>query len=567
MSDRIKPTQLHRTPAAELSDPQRWKRSVAMIDASGLVSAVDRVLNAVTGRPRICTGRAFLVSMSMHGVTGGQMVLTTAAAKTVAKFTPSQLRELGLSAPPTYNMLWDAFRKITAALEAGTVTDDDGTTVTADQFAVRIIAASIPDTYTLTESAAIDGTDFETWSRRRSWGNKDSLSTAGTQIPDGTLIKPTKKHVPEAGFPIVGLDGLLQNTKDPDARDGYRSGHDARQSDVYAGYELHLATQIRTIGGSEVPHLLTGVMVTPAGSHRGTAAVRTIEGMTAVGHVINDLCADRGYTPVRPDRFILPMWSRGITVWGDLTENQRTQHPGPIPGTVWVDGGLYISALPDIMRDLHRPGINTRTEDRRRIANAFDQRKPFQFMPLTKRDADGYQRFKGPAVAGHVRCPNTPKTMRLPYSVPTTACVKGEPCACGKTVTITPDMYPRERQDAAWGSTDWVTAYYRRVGIESFNAELKTHRLDLRRGFTRVFGRVKNAFLLAFAFAGVNVRILAAWHAKRRLSDPWGVALGEPAPTPPTAPKTRTRRRTRTYTDLAPPDPGDPDQPDIEVAS
>lgn len=565
MSDRIKLTQLHRTPAAELLDLQRWKRSVAIIDASGLTSAVDRALNATTGRPRIFTGRAFLVSMAMHGVTGGQMLLTT-AAKTVATFTPSQLRELGLSAPPTYNMLWDAFRKFTAALDAGTVTDDDGTTITADQFTDRIIAASIPNTYTLTEAAAIDGTDFETWSRRRSWGSKATLSTAGTEIPVGTLIEPTNAHIAERGFPIIGSDGRAQHTKDRDARDGYRTGHNGRQGDVYAGYELHLATQIRTIGGSEVPHLLTGMTVTPAGTHRGDAAVRTIAGMTAVGHVINDLCADRGYTPVKPDTFILPMWSRGITVWGDLTESQRTQHPGPILGTVWVDGALYISALPDIMRDFHRPGINTSTDDRRRIADAFDRRKPFQFVPHAKRDTDGYQRFKGPAVAKHVRCVNNPITMRLPYTVPTTNCVKGKPCACGKTVTISPDMYPRERQDAAWGSSDWVSAYYRRVGIESFNAELKTHRLDLRRGFTRVFGRAKNAFLLAFALAGVNVRILAAWHAKRALPDPWGTALGEQH-TPPTAPKTRTRRRTRTYTDLAPPDPGDPDQPGIEVAS
>lgn len=527
------------------------------------------MLNAVTGRPRICTGRAFLVSMSMHGVVGGQMLLT-AAAKTAAKFTPSQLHELGLSAPPTHSMLWDAYTKIVAALIDGTMTDDDGTTITADQFMDRTIAASIPDTYALTESAAIDGTDYETWSRRRSWGSKDTLSTAGTEIPNGTLIEPTNKHIAERGFPIVGLDGRPQHTKDPDARDGYRTGHNGRQGDVYAGYELHLAAQVRAIGGSEVPHLLTGATVTPAGSHRGDAAVRTVEGMTSVGHRINDLCTDRGYTPVRPDRFILPMLSRGITVWGDLTEAQRTQHPGPIPGTVWVDGAIYPAALPEIMRDLHRTGINASTDDRRRIADAFDRWKPFQFMPLTKRDTDGYQRFKGPAVAGHVRCPNNPKTMRLPYSVPTTACVKGDQCACGKTVTISPDMYPRERQDAAWGSTDWVTAYYRRVGIESFNAELKTHRLDLRRGFTRVFGRVKNTVLLAFAFAGVNVRILAAWHAKRALPDPWGTALGEPAPTPPTAPKTRTRRRDRTYTDLAPPDPGDPgdpDQQDIEVAS
>ncbi len=503
----------------------------------------------------------------MHGVVGGQMHFTKATANTVMKFTPSQRRELGLSAPPTYNMLWDAFRKFSDALKAGTVTADDGTAFTADLFMDRLIAASIPDTYKLTESAAIDGTDYETWSRRRSWGDKDSLSDTGLPVPDGTLVKPTNKHIPERGFPIRRSDGRLQHTKDPDARDGHRTGHNGRQGDVYAGYELHLATQIRPIGGSEVLHLLTGATVAPAGSRHGDAAVRTVDGMTAVGHRITDLCIDRGYTPLDADHFIFPMWKRGITVWGDLTENQRKQHPGPIAGTIWVDGAIYTSALPDIMREFHRPPMNASSDDRRRIADAFDRRKPFQFMPLTKRDTDGYQRFKGPAVAGHVRCVNNPKTMRLPYTVPTTNCVKGEPCACGKTVTISPDMYPRERQDSAWGSSDWVNAYYRRVGIESLNAELKTHRLDLRRGFTRVFGRVKNTILLAFAFAGFNVRVLTSWHAKRGLADPWGTALGEPAPTPPTTPKTRTRRRNRTYTDLAPPDPDDPNAPDAEAAS
>ena len=117
---------------------------------------------------------------------------------------------------------------------------------------------------------------------------------------------------------------------------------------------------------------------------------------------------------------------------------------------------------------------------------------------------------------------------------------------------------PRERQPEPWRSTAWATAYFRRVGVESLNAELKTHRMDLRRGFTRVFGAIKNTLLLAFAFAATNIRILREWHAKRDLPDPWASALHEPAA--PHGPRRRKARRTRTYTDLGVPPP-DPDRP------
>ncbi len=56
--------------------------------------------------------------------------------------------------------------------------------------------------------------------------------------------------------------------------------------------------------------------------------------------------------------------------------------------------------------------------------------------------------------------------------------------------------------------------------IESTNAEAKIHRLDIGRGFTRVFGTVRNTLLVAFAFAGMNDRMIRDWHAGRRLADP-----------------------------------------------
>jgi len=132
-----------------------------------------------------------------------------------------------------------------------------------------------------------------------------------------------------------------------------------------------------------------------------------------------------------------------------------------------------------------------------------------------------------------------------------------------RTVTVTPDQSPRERMPAAWGTTDWAAGYHRRSAIESTNAEAKTHRLDIGRGFTRVFGTVRNTLLTAFAFAGMNVRLLRDWHAKRRLPDPWAVHLEEPdlgdGPTPKS---TRTKRRSRTLTDLL-----DHPPPDGEVKS
>lgn len=302
--------------------------------------------------------------------------------------------------------------------------------------------------------------------------------------------------------------------------------------------------------------------LTPAGSHRGDAAVRTIDGMTAAGTTITDLCVDRGYNFCLPDTFAYPMWARNVDVWGDLHPNQRGQRPGPIPGTIWIDGTLFTEALPRLLRSLTPPGAYATTADAEAAQADFDRRRAYAFTPLTKRDPDGYQRLKGPALAGQVRCPNVPRSLRLAHTRPTTNCSQSAACACGKTVTITPQDSPRERMPQPWGTTDWAAAYYRRSAIESTNAELKNHRLDIGKGFTRVFGVVRNTLLCAFAFAGMNVRMIRDWHALRHLPDPWAVQLGEAdlahGAAALRAKKTRARRRTRTLPELL----GDP-PPDI----
>jgi hypothetical protein len=140
--------------------------------------------------------------------------------------------------------------------------------------------------------------------------------------------------------------------------------------------------------------------------------------------------------------------------------------------------------------------------------------------------------------------------MRLPNNRPTTTCTPGELCACGITVTIGPLDHASTRQREVYGTTPWTNDYGRRSVVESSNAELKHHRLTLVRGFTRVFGTIKNSLLIAFAVVGVNVAILRTWHARRLLPDPWAEFLEEPqAPIPPNLVR-RARRRTQTLQDL-----------------
>lgn len=69
---------------------------------------------------------------------------------------------------------------------------------------------------------------------------------------------------------------------------------------------------------------------------------------------------------------------------------------GRTPATVWVDGSLYSSALPEARRTLEAPTAGTTTAEKARRREAFDAREPYRFVPHAKRDTSrGTQRFGG----------------------------------------------------------------------------------------------------------------------------------------------------------------------------
>jgi len=102
------------------------------------------------------------------------MVITD-ITETMQDLTPSQQHKLGLGCEITYAMLWHAFDKIAELLEhGGLINPDSGTRLSVEQFADRLLASSTPDNYHLSPVIALDGTDLETWARRRSWASKKS---------------------------------------------------------------------------------------------------------------------------------------------------------------------------------------------------------------------------------------------------------------------------------------------------------------------------------------------------------------------------------------------------------
>ncbi|GAA1894447.1 transposase [Streptantibioticus ferralitis] len=422
--------------------------------------------------------------------------------------------------------------------------------ITTAEFVGRLLDASLPDSLQPTGVLAIDSTDFETWARRRSWNRTPDVDPDHLPVTDDET-HDDKRLPNEPNWPRLGHDERAQHTVDWDAREGYRSGTNGGRGQVFCGFDLHLAVNARTTNGPEVPFVFTGLHLAPAGSHKGEAGIALIDQVRArrPDQPITEVLADRGYSYCTPARWAHPVRARGLEAIIDLHPKQRGQHPGPIPGTVIIDGTLFTDALPPPLRRLPGFPIGMAKEDKAALHQRYDQRAAYAFTPHSRPDIDGYQRFKGPAVAKRVRCPNYPPSLRLPHDRPTTRCARGMPCACGKTITLGPQDMAWTRQRTIWGTTAWAADYGRRSAIESGNAEIKTHRLHIDRGFTRVMGTLKNTLLLAFAIAGLNVVLLRDWHAKRHRPDPWATLTGEPEE-PRKTRRTRAKRRTTTLATL-----------------
>lgn len=272
----------------------------------------------------------------------------------------------------------------------------------------------------------------------------------------------------------------------------------------------------------------------PAGSDKAAAGILAIDALITAGVRVREVLADRGYTYLKAFRWARKLHDRGIIQTIDLHTNQRGERPGPVPGTIVVDGALFTSAMPKDLRLLPKFRQGMSPQEKIDLTAQYDKRLPYAFAPYGSVDELGRQRWRGPALRGCLRCRNTAASLAKARSRPTTTCKPAKrdkngdvvsTCGCGKTVTLGLDFFLRERQPLLYGTTKQFASYSRRVRVEGLNSELKTHRhMNFTRGWSLVHGTRRTHGLVTFGLIGLNVRMIRDWYLTRLQPDPWMVA-------------------------------------------
>jgi hypothetical protein len=527
-----------------------------IVDRSLTAQLLESSLTSRTGAPRRLSWRTALVIFCTTGILGGRMPVTRVHGVALDMFKKGLIPE-----SVSYCQVWDAFDKFTKALDGGWIVTPHthtlvvskrtgeladcpdgctgGRTVTREVFSTMLLVASAfpPRMEYNTRVFALDSTDKEAWAARRSWARVpdiDQFSGATRPEDEGQKVDSADSFS-TPGWPRMGADGRVQHTVDADAREGYRSGKNARRKEVFLGWDVHLTTPVSEFGDPGILHPALSIATAPAGSDKAAAGLLAIDALTAVGLDPLEVLSDRGYTYLTADKWAADLYDRGILQTFDLHTNQRGVHPGPVEGTIMVDGGLFSSALPEELRELPKFRQGMSPKQKAELTAQYDKRIPYAFAPYGQVDARGGQRWRGPARRGLIRCTNFPESMDKPRNRPTVHC---DPttydengailttCGCAKTVTLPLDFYLRERQPLLYGTTEWFASYSRRSAIEQVNSEARTHRdMNFNRDWCRVHGTARNHAMITFGLVGMNVRMIRDWYRVRLAADPWLVAF------------------------------------------
>ena len=486
-----------------------------LMDRSSKVAEIQQKLDKQRGRKRthsVATLLAlFALSVDESQITSAHIIRTQRIADAL---TPRQREILGLTGSYHHDQL---YRLNAFIARSGLVCDADGVVpdgclpFTLNALATDIVNASIPDQIKPTTTFAVDGTDIE------SWGNSHKARAVRAQ----------------GGTPA-----------DPDASLGHRTPSQG-QKEIFYGHMAHLATDVPEFGyqGDHVPLIRAVALASNAEGVTSRAGLEVIDEVRDV-MPINHVLADRGYTYATADKWANPLAERGIRRSLDLHPKQSGPQPGPakLPGTMFIDGGLFSSGMPTGLKRLTRiAGFLNSPAHAARMAE-FDERGRYAF----RRVSENKDLWYGPAYAGRerVRCRNWPASMTK-LDLPMTNCAPGKPCSCGVRKTVR-DFDPRLAQRHLWGTSDWEADYSRRTFVETVNSYVKSQVAKIDRKSIRLMGRAKITLAVGIILAIINMRVIR---------ERYSIGLADenipdlPAPTPPrlkykarykTKPKPRT---------------------------
>lgn len=495
---------------------------IQWVDRIPNVSLVQKRLTASTGRPRSQSWRTFFTLAALATRHQKQVYVTDMHAVAVG-LTPSQRHSLGIKKTVTYHQLIDMFNALAAALEKNVLADpetgevltdpltgeplyDNKLGINVDEFVTSIVTAAIPDHIKPTMHAAVDSTDVETMCKRQSWSNQDP-DVADDHLPPNP-VEEKRRTINRPGWPKVSpITGRNQHTKDESASEGWRTRNNAPGDEVFVGYDLHLITDMASPDEPHATPFIRGMALRPAGTLKSGAGLAALRGYTACHGKPKHLIGDRGYSYLKPTNWANYLLDFGIPTTIDLHTKQRGVKPGPFPGTIWVDGGLFADSLPKSLRALPAFTIAMSQEKKDALIQQYEARRPYLFEDHGRPLPNRRQRVIGPAARKKVRCINTPASMRLsPAKAPRTTCRKGDPCSCGKALTLGAEHGTQMRQEHPFGTRKWAKSYNRRTSVERGNAMVKEHHGTIQRSTVRVIGEIKVALLLAFMVGCANFR-------------------------------------------------------------
>lgn len=489
-----------------------------------VLKEIGEAMTAKTGRPRTHSWDTLFTLLAIAAVNSKNDLFVADAVRAGTVLTEGQIEyleasleegstKIGLRKPVSYRQMESALASLASAFQprVNVLTGEvhlPRVSMSLDVFTTRLVSEVLPRSLRRSKTIALDSTDAESHFARRSWTPDKTSDAVDGDLPEKEVQLPEKRRN-HSGYPKEGSDGRHIHCYDEDVREGYRSGKNLSKKGVFLGFDLHLATTVPELGAEGFASLIIGLVVRPAGDAKGEAGIALIDSMDESGLPTSTVLADRGYTFLVADSWADQLMQRGIEQVLDLHKNQRKTEPGPLDGTIWVDGAVFSDALPEDLRKLPGFPLGQTAAEKAELVKKYDEREPYAFKPHGKPDLkEGKQRVRGPAQDGRLRCPNFPASMRKDAAGrPQTNCAPGT-CSCGRAPTLGPDDMTRERQLVRFGTTAWSQSYGRRSAIESANAGLKTHQAKLDRGSTRVLGRTKTTILLAFIIAAANIRIL-----------------------------------------------------------
>ena len=479
------------------SVPRQTKPVLDVIRESGLLPELEKRLSGHPGKQsRLSIGALLLGIILAAGLKNSYRRADICAV--LNGLDAKVGYELGLWSPEDIRPIaYDAVRKQIKRLEDGLDegwTGRDGTPRDLAWFCHTFIAATIPHKYRqMIEAISLDSTVSPTWAITHDYRKeKDALaeyqleSLETPDLPEPELPAPTTSQTRKVGK--RGPDGRIQRSKDFAARPTYKSATSNEPAHIVVGYDVHLATAVRSVTwtgdpnkvafGPAPPAFITSISVAPGATNPGPIGVGIVEQSLRIAPRLGEVVLDRGYSTKR-EKFVRPLHALGINVVMDYTSTD-IDHPKLIK--VGRKGQRLLASCGDLFspwlpEDKQIPPENADPD-------WYADRALWRWKPNQNLQNGGKQ-FLCPQCAGKVATTAKTRITRAPNSDGPFLSIEDEYCCLGLASVSLALLDSFQR--IPYGTLAWKQSYGRRNIIEKSNAMLKD-KGGLQAGWCRAFG-------------------------------------------------------------------------------